>query len=79
MCSKFVFGPSAWLRGLIKPTEGRALAYVDWSQQEHGIAGGVYTQTTDVEGEVNGLMTYDREVQKLSAEELQEIHQEAKF
>lgn len=27
--------------------------------------GGVYTQTTDVEGEVNGLITYDRKVVKL--------------
>lgn len=27
--------------------------------------GGVYTQTTDVEGEVNGLVTYDRKVTKL--------------
>ena len=25
-----------------------------------GISGGIYTQTTDVEGEINGLMTYDR-------------------
>lgn len=36
--SKFVFGPSCWLRGLIKPKPGRALAYVDWEQQEFGIA-----------------------------------------
>ncbi len=36
--SKFIFGPSAWLRSLIKPTEGRAIAYIDWSQQEFGIA-----------------------------------------
>lgn len=36
--SKFIFGPSAWLRGLIKPEPGRAVAYVDWSQQEFGIA-----------------------------------------
>lgn len=36
--TKFAFGPSAWLRGLIKPEEGMALAYVDWSQQEFGIA-----------------------------------------
>lgn len=39
-----------------------------------GIAAGVYTQTTDVEGEVNGLMTYDRKVAKISAEELAELH-----
>lgn len=36
--SKFVFGLPAWLRGLIKPAEGHGLAYVDWSQQEFGIA-----------------------------------------
>ncbi len=36
--SRFIFGPSVWLRGLIKPREGWGLAYVDWSQQEFGIA-----------------------------------------
>jgi len=36
--SKFIFGPSAWLRSLIKPAKGYGLAYVDWSQQEFGIA-----------------------------------------
>ena len=35
--SKFIFGPSAWLRSLIKPEPGHALAYVDYSQQEFGI------------------------------------------
>jgi hypothetical protein len=35
--SRFIFGPSTWLRGLIKPGPGRAVAYVDWSQQEFGI------------------------------------------
>lgn len=36
--AKFVFGLSAWLRGLIKPQPGYGLVYVDWSQQEFGIA-----------------------------------------
>src|SRR5271157_2950733 len=36
--SKFIFGPSTWLRGLIEPEPGMAVAYVDWSQQEFGIA-----------------------------------------
>jgi DNA polymerase family A len=36
--TKFIFGPSVWLRGLVKPPPGHALAYVDWSQQEFGIA-----------------------------------------
>ena len=35
---RFIFGPSAWLRGLIKPEPGYGIAYVDWSQQEFGIA-----------------------------------------
>jgi DNA polymerase I len=36
--TRFIFGPSVWLRGLIKPPPGHAVAYVDWSQQEIGIA-----------------------------------------
>jgi hypothetical protein len=42
-----------------------------------GISGVVYTQTTDVEGEINGLLSYDRKVQKLSAEQLADIHRKA--
>ena len=36
--SKFIFGPSTWLRSLIKPEAGRAVAYLDWSSAEFGIA-----------------------------------------
>jgi hypothetical protein len=36
--SAYIFGPSTWLRSLIKPEPGRAVAYVDWSQQELAIA-----------------------------------------
>ena len=36
--SKFIFGPAVWLRSLIKPGPGRAVAYVDWSSQEVAIA-----------------------------------------
>lgn len=43
--------------------------------QQQGIAAGVYTQTTDVEGEINGLMTYDRKVIKIPADELAELHE----
>jgi len=41
--------------------------------KDRGIAGGIYTQTTDVEGEINGLITYDREVQKIAPRTLREI------
>lgn len=39
-------------------------------------AGAVYTQTTDVEIEVNGLMTYDRKVIKVDEERIRKINQE---
>ena len=39
-----------------------------------GVSAAVYTQTTDVEGEVNGLMTYDRKVIKMDAEGLREVN-----
>jgi DNA polymerase I-like protein with 3'-5' exonuclease and polymerase domains len=36
--TEYIFGPAVWLRGLIKPPPGCAVAYIDWSQQEFGIA-----------------------------------------
>jgi DNA polymerase I-like protein with 3'-5' exonuclease and polymerase domains len=36
--NRFIFGPSVWLRGLIKPGPGMAIAYIDWSSQEVAIA-----------------------------------------
>jgi hypothetical protein len=41
-----------------------------------GIAGGIYTQTTDVEGEINGMMTYDRKVIKIPAEQRAHLHRQ---
>jgi hypothetical protein len=38
-----------------------------------GLAAAVYTQTTDVEIEVNGLMTYDRAVIKMDAEKVRAL------
>jgi hypothetical protein len=35
--SKFIFARPAWMRTLVRPEEGRALAYIDWSSQEYGI------------------------------------------
>lgn len=36
--SRFIFGPAVWVRSLIRPEPGYGMAYVDWSQQEFGIA-----------------------------------------
>ncbi len=41
---------------------------------EKGLSAAVYTQTTDVEVETNGLMTYDRKVMKMPAADLKTLH-----
>ena len=42
--------------------------------QRDGLSGSIYTQPFDVEGEQNGLMTYDREVVKIPFDSLRKIH-----
>ena len=44
--------------------------------EETGLSSAVYTQLTDVETEVNGLMTYDRKVIKLPVQRLAALHRE---
>ncbi|KIO77872.1 beta-galactosidase [Pedobacter lusitanus] len=39
-----------------------------------GLSAAVYTQTTDVEGEINGFMTYDRKVIKMPVNELKRVN-----
>jgi beta-galactosidase/beta-glucuronidase len=43
---------------------------------DKGLSAAVYTQTTDVEVETNGLMTYDRKEIKIPVEKLHAVHQQ---
>ncbi len=36
--TRFIFGPAVWLRSLIQPKPGWGIAYIDWGQQEFGVA-----------------------------------------
>ncbi len=54
--------------------------YVEYAEEllkmiKAGFSAAVYTQTTDVEGEVNGFMTYDRKVIKMEENRIKEINQ----
>lgn len=54
--------------------------YVKYGEQLYkmikaGFSAAVYTQTTDVEGEVNGLLTYDRKVVKIDEKRVHDINQ----
>ena len=40
-----------------------------------GMSGAIYTQTTDVEGEVNGFVTYDRKVVKFDVKRIHDVNQ----
>jgi|SRR5271157_646537 len=36
--AEFAFGPDTWIRSFIKPEMGKSIAYIDYEQQEFGIA-----------------------------------------
>lgn len=48
-------------------------------QIKDGLCAAVYTQLTDVEDELNGLMTYDRKVIKIDIETLKKINERVKL
>ncbi len=63
-----------------KTVEELTAAYLDLIERLHpllgtpGLSAAIYTQTTDVEVEVNGLMTYDRAVVKMPEEKVIAAH-----
>lgn len=50
------------------------LQRVDQLMKYRGLSVAIYTQTTDVEHEVNGLLTYDRAVEKMDPQRVKEIN-----
>ena len=52
--ARFIFGPSCWLRALIQPAPGQAVAYVDWEQQEFGIAAALSGDSAMLEAYTSG-------------------------
>jgi len=48
-------------------------------KEKQGLSAAVYTQVSDVEDEVNGILTFDRKVCKVDAVRLKEIHRRLRF
>ena len=77
-------GQGSWGYGGVEDTktrEGLEKTYLGLMDKlgrlaECGLGGSVYTQTTDVEVEINGLLTYDRKVLKYNPEVLKKAHGE---
>ena len=76
-------GRGSWGYGGIEDTrtrEGLEQTYLGLMEKlgdfaEAGLAGSIYTQTTDVEIEINGLLTYDRKVLKYNPAVLKAAHE----
>ena len=62
----------------IKDATDKYVEYIDTLLKlaRTGYSAAVYTQTTDVENEVNGLMTYDRELLKFDEDRLRKANSE---
>ena len=77
-------GKGNWGYGGIADTktrDGLEKSYLDLMEKlgdlaEKGLGGSVYTQTTDVEIEINGILTYDRKVLKYNPSVLRKAHAE---
>jgi len=41
----------------------------------YGLSAAIYTQTSDVEHEINGLVTYDRKIEKMDLEKVRQINE----
>jgi hypothetical protein len=74
--AKFIFGPSVWLRGLIRPAPGWAIAYLDYEQQEFGIAaalsGDEAMQTAYASGDP--YLTFAKQAGAVPADATKETH-----
>nr|MCR5003549.1 beta-galactosidase [Bacteroidales bacterium] len=71
-----------WGYGKVLETGDQVLdLYRDFAQMlktfiSTGCSAAIYTQITDVEIEVNGIMTYDRKVVKVNEKEFRKINQD---
>ena len=67
---KFLESPAALTSAYLALLENEVKPLI-----EKGLIGAIYTETTDVEIEINGYLTYDRAVEKMDASVLRETHE----
>ena len=74
--SRFIFGPSAWLRGLIKPSPSTALAYIDFEQQEFAIAAALSRDAAMMDAYASGdpYLTFAKQAKAVSADATKKTH-----
>jgi DNA polymerase-1 len=76
--TRYIFGPGSWLRSLIKPKEGWAIAYIDWCQQEFGIAAALSGDPNMKEAYASGdpYLAFAKQAKAVPADATKESHSE---
>ncbi len=74
--TRFIFGPAVWLRGLIRPKPGMAVAYIDYEQQEFGIGAALSGDTAMRAAYASGdpYMTFARQAGAVPADATKHTH-----
>lgn len=74
--TRFIFGPATWVRHLIKPEPGRALAYIDYSQQEFAAAAALSGDQAMLEAYCSGdpYLTFARMAGAVPADATKHTH-----
>lgn len=68
--------------GHYQDAESLTAAYLNLLEQQvkplipKGLCAAIYTQTSDIETEINGFLSYDRKVEKMDSQILRKAHQE---
>jgi hypothetical protein len=78
--AKFVFGPATWLRGLIRPEPGMALAMIDYRQEEFAIAASLSGDAAMLEAYCSGdpYLQFAKQAGAVPADATRETHREVR-
>jgi DNA polymerase I len=74
--SRYIFGPSVWLRSLIQPPPGYGIAYIDWSQQEFGAAAALSSDEAMLAAYMSGdsYLAFAKQANAIPPDGTQETH-----
>jgi DNA polymerase I len=78
--TKFIFGPSVWLRSLVKPPPGHGVAHVDWSVQEFAIGAVLSGDAAMIETYESGdsYLAFGKRIGSAPADATKETHASAR-
>jgi len=74
--SKFIFGPAVWVRYFISPSPDRALAYIDFEQQEFGIGAALSNDPAMIEAYASGdpYLAFAKQAKAIPQDATKESH-----